>query len=234
MKHTEVNDELHNLQHGDVLLPPDADAARTLEVVPVHHDMDQQVNRDGNPLHCGEADELSVAQECGGAVVVGVEEGQRLLLEDQKDGVQEFDVFVDIVELFVESCQLPQSQTFARHNATYVVQDDKRLSPSAPMITNGVEDAMARNGGQKLLDKQGQQNGTDDSQEQVVDHEQGVELECGKLLHDLTATEDHSVVGDQDSRGLLEGRQRSDTFDELELAGRVAHDLFICLVEQRP
>lgn len=102
------------------------------------------------------------------------------------------------------------------------------------MVTDGVEDAMARNGGQELLDEQGEQDGADDGQEQVVDHEKSVELERRELLHDLATTEDHSVVGDQDGRGLLEGRQRSDTLDELELAGGVAHDLLIGLVEKRP
>lgn len=99
MVHTEINDELHDLQHGDVLLPPNADAASALEVVPVHHNVDQQVDSDGDPLHRSQTNELGVAKEGGGAVVVGVEEGQGLLLEDQEDGVQEFNVFVDIVEL---------------------------------------------------------------------------------------------------------------------------------------
>lgn len=102
------------------------------------------------------------------------------------------------------------------------------------MVADGVEDAVARNGGEELLDEQGQQDGADDGQEQVVDHEESVELECGALLHDLATTEDHGIVGNQDGRGLLEGGQRSDTLDELELAGRVAHDLLVGLVEQRP
>lgn len=196
--------------------------------------MDEQVDGDRDPLHRGKTNELGVAQESGGAVVVGVEEGQGLLLEDQEDGVQEFDVFVHVVELFAKSCQLRQSQTLARHDATYVVQNDKRLGPTAAVVTDGVEDAMAHDRGQELLDEQSQENGADDGQEQVVDHEQGVELECGELLHDLPATEDHSVVGDQNGRGLLEGGQRGDTLHELELAGGIAHDLLIGLVEQRP
>ena len=96
---TQINDELHNLQHGDVLLPPDADATGTLEVVPVHDDVDQQVDGDGNPLDRGQTDELGVAQEGGGTVVVGVEEGQRLLLEDEEDGVEQLNVLVDVVQL---------------------------------------------------------------------------------------------------------------------------------------
>lgn len=36
---TEVDDELRDLHNGDVLLPPDFDATRRLEVVPVHYDV---------------------------------------------------------------------------------------------------------------------------------------------------------------------------------------------------
>lgn len=75
MKHTNVNDELQDLQHGDVLLPPNANTASALEVVPVHHNVNQQVDGDGNPLHSGQANELGVAQEGSGTMVVGVEEG---------------------------------------------------------------------------------------------------------------------------------------------------------------
>lgn len=50
-------------------------------------------------MHGGHADKLSVAEEGGGTVVVGVKEGQWLLLEDQEDGINELDVFVDVVEL---------------------------------------------------------------------------------------------------------------------------------------
>lgn len=96
---TDVNDELENLQHGDVLLPPDANTAGTLEVVPVHDNVDEQVDGDGHPLHGSHTDELGVAQKSGGTVVVGVEEGQWLLLEDKEDGVNELDVFVQVVEL---------------------------------------------------------------------------------------------------------------------------------------
>jgi hypothetical protein len=72
---TEINDELDDLETGDPLLPPDADATGALEVVPVHDDVDHQVEGDRDPGDGGEADELGVAEESGGAVVVAVEEG---------------------------------------------------------------------------------------------------------------------------------------------------------------
>jgi hypothetical protein len=61
--------------------------------------VDQQVDGDGNPLHSSQTNQLSVAKQSGSTVVVGVEEGQGLLLEDEEDSVQELDVFVDVVQL---------------------------------------------------------------------------------------------------------------------------------------
>lgn len=74
----EIDNELDDLKAGDPLLPPDADAARGLEVVPVHDDVDHQVEGDWNPGDGGETDELGVAEESGGSVVVGVEEGWKV------------------------------------------------------------------------------------------------------------------------------------------------------------
>ena len=95
----EIDDELEDLEHGNVFLPPDAHSAGGLEVVPVHDDVDSEVESDRYPGDGGDADELGVAEECGGAVVVGVEEGEGLLLEDEKDGVDEFEVFGEVVHL---------------------------------------------------------------------------------------------------------------------------------------
>jgi hypothetical protein len=74
---TEVDDELDDLHDGDVALPPDADTTRALEVVPVHYNVHHQVQRDGHPRDGRVADELGVAEQGRGAVVVGVEEGCR-------------------------------------------------------------------------------------------------------------------------------------------------------------
>jgi len=38
------------------------------------------------------ANQLGVAKECRGAVVIGVKEGQRLLLKHEEDCVEEFEV----------------------------------------------------------------------------------------------------------------------------------------------
>lgn len=76
---TKVNDELNDLETGDPLLPPDADAARALEVVPVHDDVNSQVKGNGNPGDRGRADQLSVAEKSSGAMVVAVEESCKML-----------------------------------------------------------------------------------------------------------------------------------------------------------
>ena len=46
---TKINDELQDLEAGDPLLPPNTDAARRLEVVPIHDDVDEEVDGDGDP-----------------------------------------------------------------------------------------------------------------------------------------------------------------------------------------
>jgi hypothetical protein len=71
----EIDDELHNLKHGDILLPPDANATCCKEVVVVHDDMHGQIERNGNPGDGGVAEELGEAEEGCCAMMVGVEEG---------------------------------------------------------------------------------------------------------------------------------------------------------------
>jgi hypothetical protein len=46
---TKVKNELGDLANCDVLLPPDADASRALEVVPVHDNVDSQVQGNDRP-----------------------------------------------------------------------------------------------------------------------------------------------------------------------------------------
>jgi len=46
---TEINHELSDLETGDPLLPPDLDSTGALEVVPVHDNVDHQVESDRNP-----------------------------------------------------------------------------------------------------------------------------------------------------------------------------------------
>lgn len=90
---------MDDLETSNPLLPPDLDATSALEVVPVHDNVHSQVEDNGNPRDGGQANQLSVAKKSGGSVVVAVEEGQRLLLEEQEDGVEQLKVLGQVVEL---------------------------------------------------------------------------------------------------------------------------------------
>jgi hypothetical protein len=71
---TKVNDKLHNLHDGDVLLPPNPNSPSTLEVIPIHDHVNRQVESDWHPGNCGMANELGVAKKSSGSMVVSVEE----------------------------------------------------------------------------------------------------------------------------------------------------------------
>lgn len=47
--HTNINNELENLKTSDPFLPPDSDATRALEVVPVHENVNHEIQRNWNP-----------------------------------------------------------------------------------------------------------------------------------------------------------------------------------------
>lgn len=200
--------------------------------------MDEQIQVNHNPLNGCRANELSVAKECRGAMVVSVKESQRLLLEEQKDRVDQFKVFGQVIELytFVSPTQLPPFLFVIPRlaDATYIVQSNKTLSPSALVLANGEEDAMSPDSRQKLLNEQSQQSSTDQSQVQIMNHEQRVELQSREVLHDLPATKDDCIVGNEKHGGLLESGHGRNTFNELEIARRVTDNLLKDLVENRP
>lgn len=102
------------------------------------------------------------------------------------------------------------------------------------MIADGEEDAMSPDGGQQLFNEENQQRAADQGEAEVVDHEQGVQLQGSALLHELPAAENDDIVGDQKDSSLLEGRQRRDPLDKLEFAGGIADDLLKGLVENGP
>ena len=47
--HTKIQDKLCNLQSCNPFLPPDPDSPCALEVVPIHDDVDREVESNGNP-----------------------------------------------------------------------------------------------------------------------------------------------------------------------------------------
>lgn len=102
---TKVNDELNDLETSNPFLPPDADSTSALEVVPVHHNVNSEVESDWDPGNGRQPDQLGVAEESSGTMVVGVQEGQGLLLEKQEDGIEQFQVLCEVIELYQVSIE---------------------------------------------------------------------------------------------------------------------------------
>lgn len=225
------------MQTSDPFLPPNANTTGTLEVVPVHDNVNQKVNSDRNPLHSGQPNELSVAQKSGGTMVIRVEEGQRLLLEEQENGVDQFEVFGQVVEL--GPCQSSMSHFHISYHirlkcTTYIVDDNEGLGPSTFVVADSEEDTVSPDCRQQLLDEKGQQSTADNGQVEIVNHEQCVELERRTALHDLPASEDNNIVGDEHDRSILHGGHGGYTTGELELTRRISHHILKSLVEDGP
>lgn len=64
---------------------------------------------------------------------------------------------------------------------------------------------MVVEGWNQLLEEQGQQNGADAGEVEVVDHEQGVQLQGWSVTHQLPSTEDYNVVCKNCKSALLQG-----------------------------
>jgi len=180
----QVNDELNDLEHGDVFLPPDANSTSGLEVVPIHNHVDSQVQCDGDPGYSSVADKLGVAEKSGRTVVIRVQKGQRLLLEDQEQGVNEFEVFGQVI---------------------HIVQHDQRPSPASIVAADGMKDAISNNLGKQLFNKECQQTSADNGQVEIVNHKRAIEDERFAVLHQFPSTEYYDIVCGQSNHRLFEG-----------------------------
>lgn len=198
----EINDELNDLDSSDPLLPPHTDTSSREEVVKVHDKVDKQVEHNGDPRDGGVANELGVAEESGSTVVVGVQEGEGLFLENKEQGVKELEVLGQVVE---------------------PVGSDNGLGPGSS-VANGVKDALTVNDGDELLQKQDQQEARPQSQKEVVDLEQKVELVRGTVPHDLSAAKDDDVVKGDGSQDGVEGGE-GQVLGELKALGVPANGL---------
>ena len=76
----QVDEKLDDLETGDPLLPPDTDASGGEEIVPVHDDVDKQVEGDWDPRDWGSTNQLGIAEERCCTVMVSMQESQLLLL----------------------------------------------------------------------------------------------------------------------------------------------------------
>jgi len=134
--------------------------------------------------------------------VVAVKEGQGLLLQDQEDSIEEFIIFGHVIE---------------------EIQNNQWLGPAASAADTIVQTTVP-DSGDELLGEKDEQSRAECGQDEVVDHEQAIELVGWAVLHDLTTTEDEYIVPHNGDHGCLEGQHRSDALDELELFWVVAGD----------
>jgi hypothetical protein len=117
---------------------------------------------------------------------------------------------------------------------SHIVQNNQRLSPSTVMITNSIKNTVVVKRREQLLDEKNQQDSADGGKQEVMNHEEGVELQSREFLHNFTTAEDDDIVGDQGSDGFFEGRHWGLVSHEAEVICRIADRDLEGLVEVRP
>lgn len=142
----QVDDELEDLHRCDGALPGNSDLERSQSIVCIHDDMYEEVQSDDDPADRSPAKKLGEAEQCRGPVVVDVEESKGLLLEDEEDSVDEFDV----LEHVVINVQVLHSGGPAR------------------LCANGCKEAMVIPDGQDLLEEAGQEQATAKTEKNIV------------------------------------------------------------------
>lgn len=89
--HKDADDHLRELDLGDTLCPGRNDATRTEVVIVIHKGVDEGIDGEENPTD-GDVSVCHVPRvEKDGGMVVPVEEDDAFLLEDEKEGIKEFD-----------------------------------------------------------------------------------------------------------------------------------------------
>ena len=102
------------------------------------------------------------------------------------------------------------------------------------MVANGVKNTTTDNGRDELLKEEHKKSARDESQVEVVDEKERLELERLTVAHQLATTKNDSIVDDNEDRSRLEGRHGRLERNELEFINRVADDSSPCLVEDGP
>lgn len=170
----QVQDKLDDLETGDPLLPPDSNTSGSQEIVPVHDHVHKQVQGDRNPRNRRQANQLSVAQQRGGTMVISVQKRQFFLLHHQENRVEKLTELGQVVQ---------------------VVQSNQSLGPGI-WVTDGIKDAMVVDHGDECFQHQHEQRQRQDGEEQVVDLEQAVQHKWLnlELLENKISAENHRVV----------------------------------------
>lgn len=115
-----------------------------------------------------------------------------LLLQDQEHSIQQFEVFCEVVQL--KRPLLACSAPCVKHSSTYIVENDQLIGPAALGVADGMEETMVVESRNQLLNKEHQQYPTNSSEVEVVDLEDGIQLERFPTAHQLPPTKDYEVV----------------------------------------
>lgn len=108
------------------------------------------------------------------------------------------------------------------------------VGPSTLHVADSKEKALVVQSWDQLLSEEGQQDGADRSEVEVVDHKGSIELECWAVAHQLAAAENYNVVCENQRRGLLHGRHWGDMGLEIEVLRVVSLDGREGLVKDGP
>ena len=134
------------------------------------------------------SNELSIAEECSSTVVVGVKECEGLLLQDEEEGVDKFNILGNVVQLRL-STNVPWVT-----RTTYVIECDQLFCPASVVTAYSVENTTSDQGGQQLFDEKNQQSSADSGEEEVMEHEEAVQCEGFAVFHQFSSSEDNDIV----------------------------------------
>lgn len=126
--------------------------SRVASVLPVHDHVHSEVQGDRNPRNGSVSNKLSVAEQGSGAMMIGVKESKWLLLENQEDSVNEFEVLGEVVQLG----ELDNCTRQVGPDGTHVVECNQFFSPAAVVTANCVEDTIANQSWEELLNEEHQ------------------------------------------------------------------------------
>lgn len=122
-------------------------------------------------------------------MVVSVKECERLLLEHEEKCINQLEVLGKVVELR----ELDVEDDRAR-GQTHVVENDQLSSPATTVVANCMEDTLSDQSWKELFNEQNQQDTTDDSQVEVMDHKRTIQDKSLTVLHQLSPTKDYDIV----------------------------------------
>ena len=157
--------------------------------------------------------------------MVCVEEGEGLLLEDEENGVNQFEVLGQIIHLH----RLARNMETSRGNP-YIVQHHQLPGPTSIIVTNGIENTVSNKSGEELFNEEGQETTTNDGQVEIVNHEGAIENKWLTMLHQFSPAKDYNIVCDQSSCRLFQSGHWSNARDKFEVIGGVAEDGRVTLV----